>query len=208
MSESQQKLARWNWTKVKHDALQLLAEDELTDEEISVKVGIRRQTLWQWKKRPEFADALKDAVAAMGEATQRYAVARKLRRLKHYDERHRRLLAIIEERAQATDMQAAPGGSSGLLARSLKMIGSGPSAQMVEEFEVDAALLKELRELEKQVAIEAGQWTEKREHSFDIDAAIEAELARLASSGQTALPGTTAADALPAGSEEDLAESS
>jgi hypothetical protein len=42
------------------------------------------------------------------------------------------------------------------MARKRKVIGSGPSQEVVEEWEVDAAVLKELRELEHETAGELG----------------------------------------------------
>jgi len=44
-----------------------------------------------------------------------------------------------------------PGGATGLLARSQKALGSGAAAVVVDEFDLDAALLKELREHERQL---------------------------------------------------------
>ena len=58
------------------------------------------------------------------------------------------------------------GGSTGLLTRSVKAIGAGKFTRFVDEYRVDTALLRELRELEKQAAIEQGQWSEKREIEF------------------------------------------
>ena len=61
------------------------------------------------------------------------------------------------ERGQDVNMQEVPGGKTGLLVREYK----GHSDLPV--YKIDAALLKEIRELEKEVAIELGQWTEKKE---------------------------------------------
>ena len=60
-------------------------------------------------------------------------------------------------------MQNVPGGRAGLLVRRVKSIGAGENAREVVEYEVDTALLKELRELERQAAQEAGQWATKHE---------------------------------------------
>ena len=79
-------------------------------------------------------------------------------RLARLDDRARRMDIVMEDRAK--DMDGVPGGTSGLLVRRLKSIGSGDSAQVVEEYEVDRALLAEFREHEKQAAIELGQWQE------------------------------------------------
>ncbi len=93
----------------------------------------------------------------------RRAISRRTRRVKALDDRWQAMQKVIAERAADASHQHAPGGSTGLLTRTLKIIGSGDAAQLVEEFELDAALLKELREHEKQAAQEVGQWTEKQE---------------------------------------------
>jgi hypothetical protein len=76
-----------------------------------------------------------------------------------------RLRDVVVERAKSEEFQCAPGGKTGLLVRGLKMIGSGPNAYEVEEFEVDTGLLKEFREHMKQASIELGQWSEKADHT-------------------------------------------
>jgi hypothetical protein len=70
-------------------------------------------------------------------------------------------LALLEqiriERARAEDMQDVPGGKTGLLVKDYK----GQSVFPV--YKLDAALLKEMRDLEREIAIDLGQWTEKKE---------------------------------------------
>jgi hypothetical protein len=83
--------------------------------------------------------------------------------MRAYDERWRELQRVIAERGADPTMQDVPGGRTGLLLKTVKVIGSGEAARQVEEYRLDAALLKELRELEKQAAEEAGQWTARPE---------------------------------------------
>jgi len=61
------------------------------------------------------------------------------------------------ERGQDVNIQEVPGGKTGLLVREYK----GHSDLPV--YKIDAALLKEIRDLEREIAIELGQWTEKKE---------------------------------------------
>lgn len=171
----------FRWTKPREDAAVLLAEDLLTDAEIGARVGVTDRQMRTWKLHPEFAARVQSLAREMGDAAKRHAISRKARRVQGYDDRRRRLLEVVE--ARAGDMPGVAGGPTGLLVRTVKVVGSGPAAQVVEEYAVDTGLLKELRELEKQAAVELGQWTEKREHSVnDIDAAIERELSRLTNS--------------------------
>lgn len=96
-------------------------------------------------------------------------------RIAHVQARHRLLNQVIEERGAemelcescqrpedehpwqdelrgCTRFHAIPGGSTGLIVRKLKATGT--------EYAVDTGVLSELREMEKHIAIELGQWQE------------------------------------------------
>jgi hypothetical protein len=68
----------------------------------------------------------------------------------------KRIEQIMEERAADPAMQNIPGGKTGLVKRTLKSIGSGANATIIEEFEFDTALSKEhlavLEQCEKEMA--------------------------------------------------------
>lgn len=81
-------------------------------------------------------------------------------RLKRQSDRWERLHRVIEQRAEAMK-DVAEGGDTGLLVRKVKSIGSGEYAERVDEYAVDAPMLKEIRELEKQTSEELGQSKEK-----------------------------------------------
>lgn len=168
----------FKWKKPQEDAAILLAEDELTDLEIATQIGVSRRQLATWKLHPEFSARIEELARELGEVTRRYAITKRIRRMKGYDDRRTKILKVIEDRAE--EHATVPGGDTGLLVKSTKSVGSGSAAEIVDEYAVDVAILKELRELEKQAAIEAGQWTEKREHSIpDLDALLTEELARV-----------------------------
>ncbi len=68
-------------TKREEDAARLVAEDDLTDEQIAVSVGVAKMTLERWKKRLDFAarvtqhkEGFKDAALAEGFADKRLRV--------------------------------------------------------------------------------------------------------------------------------------
>jgi len=81
-------------------------------------------------------------------------------RLKRQSDRWERLHSVIEQRAEAMK-DIKEGGDTGLLVRKVKSIGSGEYAERVDEYAVDAPMLKEIRELEKQTSEELGQSKEK-----------------------------------------------
>jgi hypothetical protein len=70
--------------------------------------------------------------------------------------------------ARSGDLEHVPGGKTGLLTRSLKMVGSGDESTLVTEYVVDVPVIREIRALHEQTAKETGQWTEKIEHSGSI----------------------------------------
>lgn len=156
-----EKRSKFVWRQPAADAALLLAEGELTDREITAKVGVGERQIYVWKDHPEFMARVKKHVEELGECALRYAIGRKARRLRRLNGTWEGLQQIIAERAVAREMQAAPGGKTGLLAREQKMIGSGVNAVQVTEFSVDTGLLAELRACEKQAAQELGQLVEK-----------------------------------------------
>jgi len=116
---------------------------------------------------------IKEAIAAYREKIERSGIAHLQSRVDQYNERWFALRQIVTERAQSSEMQSIPGGKTGWLVRTLKQIGGGDNAMVVEEYTFDAALHRELRELEKHAATDLGQWSEKREHSGPNGGPIE-----------------------------------
>ena len=170
------------WSEASANAAVLLAEDRLTDATIAKRVGVSRTTLHTWKQHPEFSAKVTEHYNELIERARRRGIARLDRRMDAYEDRHKRMTTLIRERAR--DMRGeVPGGGTGLLVRVPKRVevtttskiadGDGEPTQEettasrteVFEYEFDAALMRELRELEKQVAQDTGQWSEKREVS-------------------------------------------
>lgn len=96
-------------------------------------------------------------------------------RIAHVQARHRLLNQVIEERGADMELcescrrpedehpwqdefrgcssfHAIPGGTTGLIVRKIKATGT--------EYAVDTGILSELREMEKHIAVELGQWQE------------------------------------------------
>jgi hypothetical protein len=91
------------------------------------------------------------------------SIAVKEARIRAVNERWLKMQQVIAERAVDISMKGVAGGSTGLLAHDQKGVGSGPAAEVIDVYEVDTGLLKELREHEVQAAKEMGQWIEKGE---------------------------------------------
>ena len=148
----------FHWTARREEAAALLAADELTVEEIAARAGVTRRQLTNWKRHPDFAARIQAIARRIGDLAARHAIARRHRRVARLQDRWDRLDRVVQERSADPQMRNAPGGKTGLLVRRIKVIGKGQAAREVEEYELDAALLREEREMAKQAAIELGQW--------------------------------------------------
>ena len=157
----------FRWNGQREQAAVLVAEDRLTNEEIAASLGVTRQAVDYWKRHPDFQGRVAGIVEAERKAVLAKGIADKRNRVKFLDDRHRRLQRVIEARATDSTMATVAGGDTGLMVRTYKSIGTGPTATMVEEYAVDTGMLREMREHEKQAAIELGEWTEKVEHGSD-----------------------------------------
>ena len=174
--EPSQNFPPFKWGKGKNEAAQLLAEDVLTDDEIGEKVGVSRRTLYTWRQHPEFVAKIAEHVKHLGDVSRRVAIANRNRRVRWLNDRVERMHSVIRDRAADPLMQDVPGGKTGLMVRTMKGVGAGPAAQVVEEYAVDTGLLKELREHEKQAAQELGQWVEKKEVEGGLTLGIVEEI--------------------------------
>lgn len=147
------------------EAARLVAEDYLPDPKIADKVGISLAGLKKWKKLPEFEARRKYFVSRYSERALNHGLARQDRRLSILNDIHNRLLRVIEARAEAEELQHIPGGDTGTVTKMLKGIGKGDDFQVVEVYEVDTGILKEIRAIHEQVADELGQRRKKVELS-------------------------------------------
>lgn len=124
-----------------------------------------------------------EAIEASRAEIRNEGIAVQQARIDAADDRWERMKQLIEARAADPKMSNIPGGTTGLLVHSQKVIGGGPSAQTVDEYQFDAALVKEMRELEKHISDELGQRTQK----LDIRGAVTfADLHALAATGASA----------------------
>lgn len=146
----------------------LIAEGGKTDEAIAQEQGLAPKTVQRWRQVEAFTarvQALQDAMAA---AVVSEGIALRTKRVAALNDRWNRMQRVIAERAEDPAVAYVPGGSTGLLVHTVKMIGGGRDATTVDEYAVDVGLLKELRAHEEQAAKELGQWTEKQEHTGEV----------------------------------------
>lgn len=156
-------MADFSWTPEQIEAAQLIADGNLTITEIAEKFGVSRQTIYNWKQVPEIAARIEQHLEDFRQEVRRRGLASREKRIASLNDRWKRLQKVVEERADDPNHQSVPGWKTGLLVHNVKSVGGGENATVVDLYEVDTGLLKELREHEKQAAQELGQWTEKHE---------------------------------------------
>ncbi len=154
-------MAAFTWDGQTELAAQLVANGELTDTEIATEIGRDYSTLWRWRQNPEFAAKVEEHLERIRATLRRRAVSMAEKRVNRLNRDWVRLQRVIEERGEDASMASVPGGTTGLVCRTIKGVGRGEDFQLVETYEVDTGTLRELRDIEKQAAQELGQWVER-----------------------------------------------
>jgi hypothetical protein len=152
----------------------LVANGKFTTVEIAAELKMSPNTLKQWKKRRDFEVRVERHRQIWRDRVMLTGIADQARRIEALNDRWSRMKTVIEARAADPTMKDVPGGTTGLLVAETKQVpGTG---EIVDEFSVDTALLRELRAHEEQAAKELGQWTDK--HDVNIRDFTWVELAR------------------------------
>jgi hypothetical protein len=137
-------------------------------------VGASPNTIRIWRRHPGFQRRVDNLLRASADEIYDSGLAIKARRVVELQRRHGMLTDIIERRQEwaeefadgetVVDVETGaayqiPGISTGALILHLKSIGSGDFQRVVIEANFDTALMRELREIERQLAVELGQWS-------------------------------------------------
>ena len=171
-------VGEFRWSARSERAALLVAQDELTDRKIATACSMSDRTLDRWKQHPEFAARVQEHRDAWREEIKAKGIASRQNRVDAQNDRWRRMQQVIDERAADESMSHVPGGSTGLLAHNVKGVGRGEDFQLIDIYEVDTGLLKELREHEKLTAEELGQ--RKQMVAVEVEKELEQALDRLA----------------------------
>jgi hypothetical protein len=99
------------------------------------------------------------------------------KRLDVLQDRWERMMAVILARAADPAYKNEPGGHTGLLVRKMKVLANGAT---VEDFSLDVALLRELREVETQAAKELGEGKKGVRSTDELVARLNAGRQRVA----------------------------
>lgn len=171
--------ANFEWTTRKDQAAERVAQDRETDTAIAEACGVTQRTLERWKLAPEFQARVEQHRTKQRAAIEAKGIAEKQNRLDGYVARYQALQRVVAARSQA--YKAAPGGDTGLIVGKIalvKVYASGDDEpepedgdetlfsakryRAVWEYSLDTGLLKEMRDLEKQIAQELGEWVNKQ----------------------------------------------
>ncbi len=110
----------WQWTEQREKVAQLVAKDELTEDQIGHIAGISTITVTRWKRALEFKARVAQIVETVQAAALENAIADKNKRLARLNDRWMQVERLRQARAR--DMQDVPGGDTGLLVRTVKSI--------------------------------------------------------------------------------------
>jgi hypothetical protein len=156
-------MALKKWTKKTEKVVRLVAEDRESDHQIAALCKISPRTLARWKSDPDFIERVAVVVTQYRERALRHGLARQDRRIRELTDVYDKLQQIVAARAKDPALEKVPGGSTGLLVRRVSSIGSGENFHPFSEYELDAALVRELRAILDQVSQECGQKVAKTE---------------------------------------------
>jgi hypothetical protein len=144
-------------TPARLQAADLLAEGGLSVTEIAGRIGVSRWAIWDWGRHVEFCRVVRQRREFYEAQAVSYGVALRAKRLEAAQDRWRRMKELIEARAAA--MTDVAGGATGLLVRRVRAVADGKDFRMIEWFETDHGLLREMRSLEEHVARQLNQWS-------------------------------------------------
>jgi hypothetical protein len=166
----------FKWTAQRESAAVLVAQDEVTDEEIAALIGLSKRTLERLKGEAEFRERVEEHMTHWRQAVRQKGLAIVENRVTALMRRAALLETIRRERGKSEEMAGVPGGKTGLIVHQVKGIGKGEDFQLVDLYMVDCGLLSEMRAHEQQIAKELGQWTDKQTVAFTPKALVGVDL--------------------------------
>ncbi len=181
----------FEWTSKREQAAIWVAEDKKSDDDISSDLGINRATLHRWKQEPVFLDRVQSIREEFRQAVLTQSIADRVNRIRRLDDDWLDLQLVKQKRAASAKRRAEakrteerkpddaleiyedyPGMMTGQIVRVETPVKNGIKV----EYQIDTSRLAELRNIEKQAAIELGQWTEKQEQTVNGSLTIYDEM--------------------------------
>ncbi len=132
------------------------------------------RTLKEWSRKYKWQERLAEQIERERAAIEAKGIVDRQNRVNELNERWQLMRQLRKARAKDALMAGVSGGETGLLVASPMLVkvyecGDEDSdtltptkqSQIAYEYAFDASLMKEMRDTEKQAAIEMGQWEEK-----------------------------------------------
>jgi hypothetical protein len=143
------------------------------------QLKVCRKTVERWRQAPEFRDAVAQEIAALRKQIREHGAAVKEARILAKRRRLQKLLHIASHRAGNPKVGGASWDESGFMVRREVCIGGGKFGRFKVEYELDKSLLDAINDLERDIAIEMGEWKQ----SIDVTGveAVSTEIVELAS---------------------------
>ena len=152
----------FKWTPEREHAACLLAMG-YDYSSVARQIGVTSTTVKKWYLSEPFRARTVELRTVARQALFNVAITDKQQRVDVLGAVQQRILRLIEARAAAPEMQNVPGGDTGLLTVELKSMGTGPTAQLVEDYKFDKPLVDALLNVQKHAATELGQLTDRTE---------------------------------------------
>ena len=170
---------------MKRQAAEFIAQAQMPREDIAARCDVSLEVLAEWEQEPDFREEVRRYLADMRDEAYKTGIATRASRLVRLNDRWDRCQQIIRERAAYYRQQGLkfPGSRTGLL-----KARRSPKGDL--EYVVDAELLREIRELEAQAALEMGDWDKNARPQ-------QAPVVLVISPGQNVQPGQRLAERLP-----------
>lgn len=164
----------------------------MSDRAIADSLNIHYKTLASWRRHPDFQARISEELEEIRKQALRLPIAKVTERVKTLNALRDDLFRVKDERAEewaalAQELDGKPeaekvfdemfgglgtripaGAGTGLVIRQIKMIGSGPTARVVEEFGVDTSLFDRIIKAQEEAARELGQRVDKQELSGQV----------------------------------------
>lgn len=148
----------------KEKAAYLLGTTSDSVDEIAIYAGTTKMSIMDWLGDPEFTLRVTHFQNAHLAEMKRLPYARKADRIKAYSDDLQRLDTVIAARQRSftaigeTESNTTTGGVSGLVIHKIKAVGTGDMQTIVDEYEIDNALLQMRLAVNKQMAQELGDY--------------------------------------------------
>ncbi len=146
-------------------AAKLVADRKQTVPAIAEAVGCSPRTINTWKGEADFIAMVESLRVAWRAKAHDGGISDTDWAIRHIQDRHTRLRAIIEARAKDPEHRKAPGGKTGMLTITYKMRAMGDKLghEMVPEYAFDAALNEAMLAAEVEVQTLLGKYKQKVE---------------------------------------------